>query len=65
MVEQPIRNRQAASSTLALGSKICWVQPDLRGREFRPFSNGAMESKAGPFLASGEDQAMNLSMAYL
>src|SRR5437763_1902008 len=23
------RNRQAASSTLALGSKICWVQPDL------------------------------------
>jgi len=24
-----------------------------------------MESKAGPFLASGEDQAMNLSMAYL
>jgi hypothetical protein len=24
-----------------------------------------MESKAGPFLASGEDKAMNLSMAYL
>ena len=43
VVEQPIRNRQVASSTLALGSKICWVQPDLRGREFRPFSNCAME----------------------
>src|SRR5580693_1771042 len=39
----PFRNRQAASSTLALGSRICWVQPDLRGREFRPFSNCATE----------------------
>ena len=28
MVEQPIRNRQAASSTLALGSKICWSNPE-------------------------------------
>src|SRR6266576_2175722 len=43
VVEQPIRNRQAASSTLALGSKICWVQPDLRGREFRRFSKCAVE----------------------
>jgi hypothetical protein len=31
-----IRNRQAASSILALGSRICWVQPDLRERGFGP-----------------------------
>ena len=38
-----IRNRQAAGSSPALGSKICWVQPDLRGREFRRFSKCAVE----------------------
>ena len=39
-----IRNRQAASSTLALGSRICWSnRSDLRGRELRRFSKCAVE----------------------